>query len=96
MDNKAAATKQNFPSVRDRLGTKINLTPKLAAVLTGHGKPRAYLHRFNLQEDAMCICGQGDQTMDHLLFHCTKTKTQREVLKQHIGQQGNWPASKQV
>jgi len=33
--------------------------------------------------------------MEHFLFHCTKTNTQREVLKQHISQQGNWPASKQ-
>jgi hypothetical protein len=79
----------------DRLGTKINLTPKLAAVLTGHGKTRAYLHLFNLRDDAICICGQGDQTVDHLLFHCTKTNAKREILQQRISQQGNWPASKQ-
>jgi len=41
--NKAAATKQYFPSVQNRLGTKLTLTAKLAAVLTGHGKTRAYL-----------------------------------------------------
>ena len=93
--HKAAATKQYFTSVQDRLGTKINLTPKLAAMLTRHGKTRAYLHCFNLQDDTICICGQDDQTMDHLLFHCTKTNAQREVLKQQISQQGNWPASKQ-
>jgi hypothetical protein len=52
---KAAATKQYFPSVRDTLETKLNLTPKPAAVLTGHGKTRAYLHRFNLREDARCM-----------------------------------------
>jgi hypothetical protein len=40
-------------------------------------------------------CGQGDQTTDHLLFHCKKTHTQREVLKQHIIIKGNWPAIKQ-
>jgi len=56
---KAAATKEYFPSVRNRLGTKINLTPKLTAELTGHGKTKAYLHRFNLRDDTMCICGQG-------------------------------------
>jgi hypothetical protein len=93
--HKAAATKQYFPSVRDRLGIKINLTPKLAAVLSGQGKTRAYLHRFNLREDAKCICGKGDQTMDHLLFHCTRTSAQRELLKHQISKQRNWPASKQ-
>jgi len=75
--NKADATKQYFPSVEDRLGTKPTLTAKLAAVLTGHEKTRAYLYRFNLRDDARCICGHNDQTMDHLLFHCEKTSTQR-------------------
>jgi ribonuclease HI len=55
---KAVATKQYFPSVRDRLGIKIKLIPKLTAVLCGHGKTRAYLHRFNLREEAKCICGR--------------------------------------
>ena len=77
---------------RDRLGIKINLAPKLAAVLSEHGGTRAYLHRFN---DARCSCGQGDQTMDHLLFHCTKTSTQQELLKHQISKQRNWPESKQ-
>jgi hypothetical protein len=35
---KAAATKLYFPTVRDRLRIQINLTPKLTAVLSGHGK----------------------------------------------------------
>jgi len=51
-NNKAAATKEFFPSVQNRLGIKLTLTAKLAAVLTGHGKTRAYLHLFNLRDDA--------------------------------------------
>jgi len=78
---KAATTKQYFPTVQDRLRIKINLTPNLAAMLTGHGRTRAYLNRFKLRDDATCICGQGDQTTDHLLNHCTTIHTQREVLK---------------
>jgi hypothetical protein len=35
--DKAAAKKQYFPTVWDRIGTKINLTPNLAAMLSGHG-----------------------------------------------------------
>ena len=68
---KAATTKQYFPTVQDRLRIKINLTPNLTAMLTGHGRTRAYLNRFKLRDDATCICGQGDQTTDHLLNHCT-------------------------
>jgi len=64
---KAATTKHYFPTVQDRLNIKINLTPNLTAMLTGHGGTRAYLNRFKLRDDATCICGQGDQTTDHLL-----------------------------
>jgi len=48
--NKAAATKQYFPSVQDSLGIKITLNTTLTAVLTGHGKTRAYLNRFKLRD----------------------------------------------
>jgi hypothetical protein len=63
---------------------KINLTAKLTAVLSGHGKTRAYLHRFKLREEATCICRKGNQTMDHLLFNCIKTREQRDLLKRRI------------
>jgi len=91
---KAEETKQYFPTVMDRIAIKINLNPKLTAVLSEHGKTRAYLYRFNLREDAKCICDKDDQTMDHLLFHCTKTSTQRDLLKLQISKQKNWLASK--
>ena len=93
--DKAAITKQYFPNVQGRLRMKSNLTPNLVAMLTGHGRTTAYLHPFKLLKDATCICGQGDQTMDHLLNHCAVIHTQREVLKQNILKIGNWPASKQ-
>jgi len=97
MDNKlqGGCNKQYFPSVRDRLWIKLTLTTKLAAVLTGHRKTRAYLYRFKLRGDARCICGQNDQTMDHLLFRCEETRTQREVLKHHLSQQRKWMEIKQ-
>ena len=28
--------------------------------------------------------------MDHLLFHCEKTSTEREILKHQINQERNW------
>jgi len=33
--------------------------------------------------------------MDHLLFQCEKTSTQREVLKHQINQERNWMEIKQ-
>jgi hypothetical protein len=90
--SKAETTKQHFPTVMDRIGTKINLTPKLNTVLSGHGKTKAYPYRFNLREDANCICLKDDQTMNHLLFHCTKTSIQRDLINLHLSKQKNWPA----
>ena len=91
--SKAEATKQYFPTVQDRIGTKIQLTAKLTAVLTGHGKTKAYLHRFNLRDNTKCICNEGDQTMDHILFQCTETR-KRDLLKLQLGARRTWPASK--
>jgi len=92
--SKAEATKQYFPTVMDRIGTKLNLTSKLTAVLSGHGKSNAYLYRFHLREDAKCICNKGDQTMDHILFQCVETRKQRNLIKLHLRTQKNWPDNK--
>jgi len=39
--NKAAATRQYFPTVQDRLRLKLKFTPKITAVLTEHGMTKA-------------------------------------------------------
>jgi hypothetical protein len=47
---KAALTKQFFPNISDRLKAKIKVTTNFTSLITGHGKTRAYLHRFKLME----------------------------------------------
>ena len=89
---KPAVTRQHFPTIQDRLKSKIKLTPKMTAVLTGHGMTKAYLHRFHLSEDAKCKCGNEYQSMYHKLFHCEEINDQRELLKQKMGK---WPESKE-
>jgi ribonuclease HI len=64
---KAAITKQIFPNVRDRVKLDINVNPNFTAIVTGHGKTRAYLHRFKILENATCPCNKRDQTIDHLI-----------------------------
>ena len=92
MTHKAAATRQYFPAVQVRLRSKLNLTPKITAVLTEHGMKKAYLHRFHLREDVKCSYGNEYQSMDHLLFQCANIRAQRETMIRHIG---TWPSSKQ-
>jgi hypothetical protein len=89
---KAAATRQYFPTVQDRLRSKIKLTPKITAVPTGHGMTKAYLQRFHLSKDARCKCRNEYQSMNHIIFHCEDINAQRELQKL---QRGTWPVSKE-
>jgi hypothetical protein len=41
MSHKAAATRQYFPTVQDRLRLKLKLTPQITDVLTDHGMMKA-------------------------------------------------------
>ena len=91
---RGAQTKQFYSSITDRLKAKIDITPNFAAIVTGHGKTRAYLHRFKLAESAACPCNKGDQTTDHLIYHCNLLQQQRGRLKKETNQQGTWPISK--
>ena len=50
---KALTTKEFFPIIKDRLNTKIKLTPNFKALITTHGKTKAYLHRFKITVSRM-------------------------------------------
>jgi hypothetical protein len=82
--NKGGRHKTIFSKSSGEIKYENRLTPKLTAVLSGYGKNRAYLHRFKLREEATCICGKGNQIMDHILFNCIKTREQRDILKRRI------------
>ena len=41
---KAAITEEFFPGVRERLNMKISINPNFTAMVTGHGRTRAYRH----------------------------------------------------
>jgi len=81
---KAGITKEFFPKVHERQKLKIDITPILTTMVTGHGKTRAYLHRFKILEHANCPCGNGDQTIEHLLNRCSILHTQREIFKRNV------------
>jgi ribonuclease HI len=79
---KAAITKEFFPNVRHRLNMKISINPNFMAMVTGHGRTRAYRHQFKLIDNATCPCNKEDQTVDHLIFWCTLLHTNRELLRE--------------
>jgi primosomal protein N' len=58
---KGSKTKEYFPNIKERLKMKINLTQNLTAILTGHGKTKAYLHRFKSIKKPTCPCGTANR-----------------------------------
>jgi hypothetical protein len=83
-----------FSNIKDRLNTNIRLTPNFTAIVTVHGKTKAYLQRFNLIQSPECPCETGDQTIDHLIYDCTTTQREREKLQNNITKEDKWPVNK--
>jgi hypothetical protein len=92
---KGSTTKEYFPNIQERLKMKINLTQNLTAILTGHGKTEAYLHRFKTIKEPTCPCGTAEQTTDHVIFDCAMLTKEREKLKTSAQQKDRWPTNKQ-
>ena len=86
---KTAVTKQFFPTVRDRFNLSINVNTNFRAMVTGHGKTTAYLHRFKITDSATCPCNKEDQTPDHILYKCTLHKTHRDLFKEKVLKSGS-------
>jgi len=59
------------------------------ALVTAHDKNKAYLHRFKITESPECPCDGGNQTMDHLLYDCSKLQREREKLIRNVSKQEN-------
>ena len=77
---KGRVTKEYFLGVKERLKKKIKLSPNFTAMVTAHGKTKAYLHRFKIIQSLECVRANGDQTVDHLIFDCPKFDKEREKL----------------
>jgi hypothetical protein len=91
---KGSTTKQFFPIIKDRLTTKIKLRSYFTAlVTTAHGKIKTYLHHFKIIESPECPCDGGNQTVDHLVYDCTKLQREREKLISNVSRQNNWPVN---
>jgi hypothetical protein len=88
---KELKTKQFFPIIKDRLTTKIKLTPNFTALVTAHVRTKAYLHRFKITESPECPCDGGNQTVDHLLYDCSKLQREREKLISNVSKKKRIP-----
>jgi len=92
---KGAVCQSFFPNLEQMLKTKIPITSEFTALVTGHGKTRAYLHRFQLADDPMSPCKEAQQTSDHIISECNILEAQRgSMIKTIVCSGGSWPPPK--
>ena len=60
----------------------------LARLRTGHCSLNKYLHRFNIEEQPQCPCGNGVETVSHYLLRCRDHDEWRERLRKEVGGDG--------
>ena len=85
-----------LPKPGAEVKNKNPVTPEFTVLVTGHGKTRAYLHRFQLADDPMCLCKEAQQTSDHIIFECNILEAQRgSMIKTIVCSGGSWPPSKE-
>ncbi|KAJ0129356.1 hypothetical protein HZ326_27178 [Fusarium oxysporum f. sp. albedinis] len=53
----------------------------LVQIRTGMARVNRYLHRIGAAKTDTCGCGQGEETVDHFLFRCTRWDEQREHIQ---------------
>ncbi|CAK1583202.1 unnamed protein product [Parnassius mnemosyne] len=71
----AAVTKMFLPDIEAayRLLQKLELSPILVQVLTGHGGFSSYLYRFKCKNSPECVCdSQKEESVEHLLLEYPK------------------------
>jgi hypothetical protein len=85
---KGAIGRSFFPTVEQRLKIRIPITPEFTVNFSDHGKSKAYLNRFNLTDNPMCPCNEGEQSVEHLIHVCRILEPQRSSMVQHITTRG--------
>ena len=80
---KGLATKQCFPNIKDRLTKKNKLTPNFTAIVSAHGKTKAYLHRFNPYPTAFPY-GNGMVLHFYQQQESSTTKTVHKVINKGL------------
>jgi hypothetical protein len=91
---KGALCRSFFPTVEQRLKIKLPISPEFTALVTGHGKTKAYLYRFKLIDSPTCPCNEGDQTPENLIYTCPLLEPERSSSdKQLTAGEGSWPTT---
>lgn len=91
-EKKGEWTKKMIPSVTARMRLPLETDHYTTQLLSGHGDFRGKLHQFKLVDSPNCSCGNGSETVNHVLLSCRNNIVDRNELKAKITRNGdNWP-----
>jgi hypothetical protein len=76
------------------LKLRINATPNLTAIITGHGNMKTYLFRYKIIESPTCSCEEGEQSVDHIIYECKLYENERDTLKAAVRRPESWQISR--
>jgi hypothetical protein len=92
--DRGALCRSFFPTVEQRLKSKIPITSEFTAIFCGHGKTKSYLHRFRQIDNPMCPCNEGAESSEHLIYDYKILESQRKTSKHQIKTSGGtWPTT---
>jgi hypothetical protein len=81
-----------FPNITDKpwfheLPEERKIITTISRIITGHCSVKSHLNRFNIVEDPLCVCQENYETVDHLLWECSRydrSSLVPELLAQNI------------
>ncbi|CAI6377243.1 unnamed protein product [Macrosiphum euphorbiae] len=90
--DKGEWTKRMIPCVRERYILPMPLDHYTTQLLTGHGDFKSKLFGFKLVASPNCGCGNGSETVQHVIYRCPRTETYRQELKKVMAEEHEgWP-----
>lgn len=90
--DKGEWTKIMIPDLSWRYKIPMTLDHYTLQFLTGHGDFNGKLHQFKLVTSPNCRCGNGSETVRHVLLFCKRHEEHREKLKMALREEGEmWP-----
>lgn len=71
--SKGANTRRFFPTVETRIQAGwMKPNYRLTQFLSGHGDFLSYLHKFKRKDSPICLCGEEEETVEHVVLRCNR------------------------
>jgi hypothetical protein len=63
---------------------EIKLITNVSRIISRHCGVRAHLKKFGIVDGSMCVCLEDHETVDHIIWKCSRFSTQRACLIQRL------------